>query len=731
MSSIGQNQYSHAASRFTGPNQMLMSSPGTNETIVLDLNAVPVGHAVGRTASGVGTFVPAGVVTFPLLAPTTTATTPSFSFSATPQDGLYFDGTNIGIGRTGGLSLSTPSFGCFALGTFDCPTPTGAFATGIIATTNAGNATPVPTITAASGNSGCCIVASEHVGTGATNDMSITGARGSAILACRSGSNTLGARLAILNGAIASLIASSESSGQGGSITTSGTASTVVASRGDGAAVTVGGVASIVAATSAGSSSVTTTGTATAVLAVSGSSAAGLARITANAGLLAACTIASTGTMTAGGNSSALIAVRHNGIGTTNTVSADGTQANAVIACLTGANSAGSVTRATGSASLIAACEVSTSGGSLIAGNASCALACTPAITTMSLTGSSGVIMASAGTTTVNSISNSGNSNAIIGVLHAGAGSITTPNTASAIIAVRTVGTNVSNVVSASGAMATAVLACRTGATTTATTTTAAGQGTLIAACNNATNAGSITTAGNGQAVIACDPTGGSITIGAAATSSAVIACGTTITMTATNTFAAAVTNSLCNDANSACIGGTALDSNGVNSLTSSAVFAGTVALTCDATQKVEMENTGIARAAFITKLKATKPKRYRLKAEDKGAKKRRGFDAADLEAFDDVVVKTGRRVVKVRQTEDGKWEDASGNKYNNADPDSDENDDDEDDRPRGKVFRDKQLNHSYLDVTAMLSLVWEGLQHMQSQIDELKAATVSVKVGL
>mgnify|MGYP005610162665 CR=1 FL=1 len=60
------------------------------------------------------------------------------------------------------------------------------------------------------------------------------------------------------------------------------------------------------------------------------------------------------------------------------------------------------------------------------------------------------------------------------------------------------------------------------------------------------------------------------------------------------------------------------------------------------------------------------------------------------------------------------------------------ENDDDEDDRPRGKVFRDKQLSHAYLDVTAMLSLVWEGLQHMQSQIDELKASvTVRVQTPL
>ena len=162
-------------------------------------------------------------------------------------------------------------------------------------------------------------------------------------------------------------------------------------------------------------------------------------------------------------------------------------------------------------------------------------------------------------------------------------------------------------------------------------------------------------------------------------------------------------------------------------------MFAGIVALTCDASQKTEMEDVNVPRTEFITKLKATKPKRYRLKAEDKDAKKRRGFDAADLEAFDDVVVKTGRRVIKVRQTEDGKWEDKDGKRYNNADPDSDdnENDDDEDDRPRGKVFRDKQLSHAYVDVTAMLSLVWEGLQHMQSQIDELKAATVSVKVGL
>jgi hypothetical protein len=161
-------------------------------------------------------------------------------------------------------------------------------------------------------------------------------------------------------------------------------------------------------------------------------------------------------------------------------------------------------------------------------------------------------------------------------------------------------------------------------------------------------------------------------------------------------------------------------------------MFATAFNVTCDASQKTEMEDTGVARAEFITKLKAIKPKRYRLKAEDKGAKKRRGFDAADLEAFDEVVVKTGRRVVKVRQTEDGKWEDNDGKKYNNADPDSDgENDDDEDDRPRGKVYRDKQLSHAYVDVTAMLSLVWEGLQHMQSQIDELKAATVSVKVGL
>jgi hypothetical protein len=238
-----------------------------------------------------------------------------------------------------------------------------------------------------------------------------------------------------------------------------------------------------------------------------------------------------------------------------------------------------------------------------------------------------------------------------------------------------------------------------------------------------------LTGGGGAQAAIACSPAVSGVVLLDGSGTAAI--CSAPATLSGTRSAAIAVNGGTVLHSNAVVIAGTSLTSNGNNTLTSQTMFASAFNVTCDASEKADMSNVNVSRAEFITKLKATKPKTYRMKTDDGGAPKRRGFDAADLEAFDNVVVKKTRRVVKVRRTEDGKWEDKKGKKYNKADPTDSDDDDEDDDRPKGKVFDDEPLQHAYVDITAMMSLMWEGLQHMQSQIDELKTATVSVKVGL
>ncbi len=59
MSSTSGNNFGHGASPFTGPNQVLVSGVLGQRT-TLDLNSVPVGHVIARTADGIGAIPPSG-----------------------------------------------------------------------------------------------------------------------------------------------------------------------------------------------------------------------------------------------------------------------------------------------------------------------------------------------------------------------------------------------------------------------------------------------------------------------------------------------------------------------------------------------------------------------------------------------------------------------------------------------------------------------------------------------
>jgi hypothetical protein len=105
-------QSGHGASPFTGPNQVLVSNSLNGERTVLDLNSVPAGHVVGRTATGLGAFAPSsgglpaadGSVSAPSIAFASDLDTGFFKLA----DGIMAGATNGQLGfRYGGASQTT------------------------------------------------------------------------------------------------------------------------------------------------------------------------------------------------------------------------------------------------------------------------------------------------------------------------------------------------------------------------------------------------------------------------------------------------------------------------------------------------------------------------------------------------------------------------------------------------------------------------------------------------